>query len=256
MTSICEQLVGSYHTWLHDNLTCGQINGSYQITTPFKDNHNDRIQIYVVPEGNQFLITDDGYTIHDLTQSGVDITGKKRQEIFTMVIRSYGVKVDSDEALTIRADKSNFPQKVHDLIQAVLSINDLHYLSRPQIRSLFREDVEQLLLENDIHIVPDIKLVGKSGLFQSFDFVIAGTRTKPEQVIKLISSIRKDRIEAQIFEWNDVQEIRMKGSEYVPIIDDISKPIKEESLQIFKAYNIQPLLFSELKKNPQKLVTA
>lgn len=65
---------------------------------------------------------------------------------------------------------------------------------------------------------------------------------KPEQVIRLISSIRKDRIEAQIFEWNDVQEIRTKGSEYVPIIDDISKPVKDESLQVFKAYNSSALV--------------
>ncbi len=252
---MCEQLVGSYQTWLQSNLTCGQVNGAYQITTPFKDNHNDRIQIYVVPEGTHFLLTDDGYTIHDLIQSGVEITGKNRQEIFATVIRSYGVKVDSDEALTIQTDKANFPQKVHDLIQAILAINDLHYLSRPQIQSLFREDVERLLIDNDIPIVPDIRLAGKSGLFQSFDFIIARTRTKPEQVIKLISSVRKDRIEALIFEWNDVQEIRTKDSEYVPIIDDISKPVKDESLQVFKAYDIQPVLFSDLKQNPQQLAT-
>lgn len=256
MTSICEQLVGSYQSWLQDNLTCGQINGAYQITTPFKDNHNDRIQIYVVPEGTHFLLTDDGYTIHDLIQSGVELTTKKRQEIFTTAIRSYGVNVDSEDALTIRADTSNFPQKVHDLIQAILSIGDLHYLSRRQVQSLFRDDVERLFAEYEIPVVSDIRLAGKSGLDQTFDFIIARTKAKPEQVIKLISSVRKDRIEALIFEWYDVKDIRMKGSDYIPIIDDVSRSVKDEALQVFTAYDIHPRLFSDLKKNPMQLVTA
>lgn len=251
--STCEELTQSYHSWLQSNLTCGQVNGTFQITTPFRDNHNDRIQIYVVPGQDRLLLTDDGYTLNDLALSGIEISTKKRQEIFDTIIRSYGVTLDSENSLTIQADRSNFPQKVHDLIQAILSVCDLHYLSRPHIQSLFHEDVERLLRKNDIPIVPDVKFVGKSGLYQSFDFAIPGTRTRPEQIIKLISNIRKDRIGALIFEWNDIQEIRKTHSTYVPIVDDISKTVKDESLSAFTAYGIHPFLFSELQKNPERL---
>ena len=220
--STCEELVGSYHSWLQSNLTCGQENGAFQMTTPFRDNHNDRIQIYVIPGQDKLLLTDDGYTLSDLALSGIEISTKKRQEIFDTIIRSYGVTLDSDDSLTIQADSGNFPQKVHDLIQAIISVCDLQYLSRPHIQSLFHEDVEQLLRENDIPIVPDVRFVGKSGLYQSFDFAIPGTRTRPEQIIKLISNIRKDRIGALIFEWNDVQEIRKTQSAYIPFFDDMS----------------------------------
>lgn len=251
--STCEELVGSYHSWLQSNLTCGQVNGAFQMTTPFRDNHNDRIQIYVITGQDKLLLTDDGYTLSDLALSGIEISTKKRQEIFDTIIRSYGVTLDSDDSLTIQADSGNFPQKVHDLIQAIISVCDLQYLSRPHIQSLFHEDVERLLRENDIPIVPDVRFVGKSGLYQSFDFAIPGTRTRPEQIIKLISNIRKDRIGALIFEWNDVQEIRKTQSAYVPIIDDISKTVKDESLSAFAAYGIHPVLFSKLQKNPEQL---
>lgn len=249
----CEELVGSYQSWIQSNLTCGQVQGAFQMTTPFKDNHNDRIQIYVIPDKDKILLTDDGYTINDLAMSGIELSTKKRQEIFDTIIRSYGVTLDSDDSLTIIADSSNFPQKVHDLIQAIISVCDLQYLSRPHIQSLFHEDVERLLREKDIPIVPDIKFVGKSGMYQSFDFAIPGTRTRPERIIKLVSNLRKDRIGALIFEWNDIQEIRKTKSAYVPIVDDISKNVKDESLSAFAAYGIHPLLFSELKKNPEQL---
>lgn len=249
----CEELVESYHSWLQSNLTCGQVHGAFQMTTPFKDNHNDRIQIYVIPDKDKILLTDDGYTINDLALSGIEISTKKRQEIFDTILQSYGVSLDSDDSLTIIADMSNFPQKTHDLIQAILSVCDLHYLSRPHIQSLFHEDAERLLRENDIPIVPDIRFVGRSGLYQSFDFAIPGTRTRPEQIIKLIANLRKDRIGALIFEWNDVQEIRKTASTYVPIVDDISKNVKNESLSAFAAYGIHPILYSELKKNPKQL---
>lgn len=253
--STCEELVGSYHSWLQSNLTCGQVNGAFQMTTPFLDNHNDRIQIYVIPGPDKILLTDDGYTLMDLAMSGIEISTKKRQEIFDTIIRSYGVTLDSNDTLTIHADSNNFPQKVHDLLQAILSVCDLHYLSRPHIQTLFHEDVERLLREHDIPMVPDVRFVGKSGLYQSFDFAIPGTRTRSEQIIKLISNIRKDRIGALIFEWYDVQEIRKTQSTYVPIIDDISKDVKAESLSAFTAYGIHPLLFSQLQKNPEQLTT-
>jgi hypothetical protein len=253
--STCEEFIESYHSWLQSKLTCGQVNGVFQMTTPFRDNHNDHIQIYVIPGQDNLMLTDDGNTLNDLAMSGIEISTKKRQEIFDTIIRSYGVILDSDDSLTIHADNGNFPQKIHDLIQAILSVCDLQYLSRPHIQSLFHEDVERLLQENEIPMVPDVRFVRKSGLYQSFDFAIPGTRTRPEQIIKLISNIRKDRIGAFIFEWNDVQEIRKTQSIYVPIIDDISNSVKEESLSAFTAYGIHPRLFSELQKNPEKLTT-
>lgn len=75
--------------------------------------------------------------------------------------------------LIMQTDSNNFPQKVHDLIQAIISACDLHYLSRPHNQSLFHEDIERLLRENEIPIVPDFRFVEKSGLYQSFDFAIS-----------------------------------------------------------------------------------
>ena len=43
----CEFLVRSYADWLRAKFTTKDINGICEITTPFLDRHNDRLQLYV-----------------------------------------------------------------------------------------------------------------------------------------------------------------------------------------------------------------
>ena len=109
-----EQLLHNYRAWLRDRTTLRQVNGEtywVEITTPYLDRHNDALQIYVRAENGGYVLTDDGYTIHDLQASGCNLTGKR------------------DEALEVQSTADTFPLKKHSLVQAMLAVNDLFYLA-------------------------------------------------------------------------------------------------------------------------------
>ena len=47
MSKECSKLVAAYLAWLKAKITVREINGVCEITSPFVDRHNDRLQIYV-----------------------------------------------------------------------------------------------------------------------------------------------------------------------------------------------------------------
>jgi hypothetical protein len=125
-----EQLLHNYRAWLRDRTTLRQVNGEtywVEITTPYLDRHNDALQIYVRAENGGYVLTDDGYTIHDLQASGCNLTGK-RQDLLKMTLSGFGVKL-RDEALEVQSTADTFPLKKHSLVQAMLAVNDLFYLA-------------------------------------------------------------------------------------------------------------------------------
>jgi len=123
-----EKLLRDYRDWLKDRTTLRQVNGTWvEITTPYLDRHNDALQIYVRAENGGYVLTDDGYTIHDLQASGCNLTGK-RQDLLKMTLSGFGVKL-RDEALEVQSTADTFPLKKHSLVQAMLAVNDLFYLA-------------------------------------------------------------------------------------------------------------------------------
>jgi len=124
MMNECKDLVNAYIEWLRQKISIEEINGICEITTPFLDRHNDHLQIYIKKSDGGLILTDDGYTITDLKLSGCELTTGKRRQFFYSILNEFGVRLIGDE-LIIEAKPENFPQKKHNLIQAILSINDL-----------------------------------------------------------------------------------------------------------------------------------
>ena len=101
------------------------MNGSWvEITTPYLDRHNDALQIYARSENGAFVLTDDSYIIHDLEASGCKLDTEKRKDLLQMTLNGFGVKLNH-EAIEVQATPENFPLRKHNLIQAMLAVNDL-----------------------------------------------------------------------------------------------------------------------------------
>jgi len=142
------KMINDYITWLKSNITYEILDEYVKIVTPFLNRHNDSIQIYVKKiDNNNYLLTDGGETISDLSLSGIDIT-KNREKIITQILNRYGAQLSDDNEITIIANKDNFPFKKHFLVQAILSVNDLFMTSRTNVLNLFTEEVELFLKEN------------------------------------------------------------------------------------------------------------
>src|SRR3990172_6607421 len=105
----------------------------------FRVSHN-YFQIYAKRENGNYLLTDDGYVIEDLKQSGCKLETAKRQALLKMTLNGFGVQLN-DGRLEVKASKDTFSLKKHNLIQAMLSVNDLFHLAVPIVTSLFFEDV-------------------------------------------------------------------------------------------------------------------
>jgi len=120
-----DQLLKDYRDWLKDRTTLRQINGTWvEITTPYLDRHNDALQIYARRENGGFVLTDDSYVIHDLEASGCKLDTQKRKDLLQMALNGFGVKLNQ-QALEVVATRENFPMRKHNLVQAMLAVNDL-----------------------------------------------------------------------------------------------------------------------------------
>lgn len=240
-----EKLLDDYRTWLKDKTTLKTVDGSewVEITTPYVDRHNDALQIYARRENGGYLLSDDRYTIHDLEASGCALNTDKRKDLLKMTLNGFGVKL-KDGALEIHTSAESFPLRKHNLIQAMLAVNDLFYLAKPFVESLFFEDVVAWLDENDIRYTPRVKFTGTSGYDHLFDFVIPKSRRQPERVIQAINRPTRDTAEALIHAWSDTREVRASESKAYALLND-EEPVAGGVTEALRNYEIKPVLWSQ-----------
>jgi len=238
-----ETLLDKYSNWLKDKTTLRQIEDWVEITTPYLDRHNDLLQIYAKRSNSGYVLTDDGYIIEDLEQSGCKLETPKRQSLLKMALNGFGVQLN-DNRLEIHASKDNFALRKHNLIQAMLSINDLFYLASPIVTSLFFEDVVSWLELNDVRYTPQVKFTGKTGYDHLFDFVIPKSKIKPERIVRAINSPNKEKAQAFVFAWIDTREVRPAESIAYALLNDTDHMVSPDVLDALRNYEINPVLWS------------
>lgn len=229
-----------YIRWLEEEIIYKQVNDTHytEISTPFLDMNNDYISLYYKVLDNKIIIMDDRATISNLELSGVDINSKKRKYIFNSFIKGFGIKHDSKDNLYVEATNDTFPYKKHALIQAIMAINDMFMLSSNRVSSMFIEDVENYLIENEVRYIPSASFNGVSGLTHSFEFVIPRSKVAKERFIKVINNPTKDQSKITIFSWNDVRELRNNESQLLVFLNDKNKNIQNEIITAFSNYHI------------------
>jgi Domain of unknown function DUF1829/Domain of unknown function DUF1828 len=245
-------LMDRYLFWLKDKTTLRAIDDSIEVTTPYLDRHNDYLQFYVKRNDRGFLLTDDGYVIEDLKRSGCRLDTPKRQDLLKMTLNGFGVQLDQD-ALIVHTTPENFNLRKHNLVQAMLAVNDLFYLAEPVIKSLFLEDVTAWLELNDIRHTPRVKFTGKSGYDHLFDFVIPKSRRAPERILQAISRPSKDSAQATAFSWIDTRDVRAADSRAFAFLNDTEQRPSEAVLDAMHNYEVKPVLWSEREQVKDEL---
>ncbi len=249
----CDELVDSYMRWLRERITVADVGGVCEITTPFLDRHNDHLQIYVKRTREGLLLTDDGYILSDLEMSGVDVTAERRRELVGTVLAGFGVREENGE-LIVEASEGEFPRGKHNLVQAMMAVNDLFVTARPRVARLFREDVERFLTANEIRFTPGIQLVGRSGLSHNFDFVIAASKQRPERTVRAINDLNREATSSLMFASSDTREARPSESQMYAILNDSdSRELRADLLQALRAYDIRPVRWSERERHVEDL---
>lgn len=239
-----QNLLDKYLLWLKDKTTLRQVKDWIEITTPYLDRHNDYMQIYVKHDNGGFVISDDGYTIEDLRLSGCELESRKRKDLLNLTLNGFGVKLDG-EALVVHASSDNFALRKHNMVQAMLAVNDLFYLAGPIVASLFLEDVTAWLDLHDIRYTPRVKFSGKSGYDHLFDFVIPSSKRRPERIVQTINRPNRDTAQVIAFSWIDTKEVRPANSQAYVLLNDSEHTPSGSVIDALKNYDVRPVLWSK-----------
>ncbi|HEY2422212.1 MAG TPA: DUF1828 domain-containing protein [Neobacillus sp.] len=252
LTVAKDNLKTLYLDWINKKLAYKELDaGTIEITTPFLDRHNDRLQIYAVPlENGNIKLTDDGYILTDLQMTGVELNSSaKRKQLFRTIINGYGVSFNSDsDELYVIADTSNFPTKKHMLLQAMMTVNDMFMTTKSTVTSLFTEDVGVFLESNNICFSENIILGGKSGYNHHYHYLVPHFKNILERVIHTMNVPSKGTLSNIIFSWSDTREARIKqtyNTEMYVFINDQEKEVDKNILNAFNIEEIKPVLWSK-----------
>jgi hypothetical protein len=245
-------LVNRYYDWLKSKTVLREINGWDEITTPYLDRHNDYIQIYLKPEGEGYILTDDSYTITDLVQSGCALDSPRRKALLNTTLNGFGVHLAKD-AIEVKATQENFALRKHNLLQAILAVNDLFYVARASVENFFFEDVALWMDEGDIRYTQKVKFSGKSGYDHMFDFAIPKSRKQPERILRVINNPNKDFAQAAAFAWVDTKEVRPSDSIAFAILNDKEKHISDSVRDALQSYEITPIEWSKRDEFKERL---
>ena len=244
MLTDIQRLLDAYHAWLKDKSVLRQIEEWVEITTPYLDRHNDYLQIYAKRANGGFLLTDDGYTIDDLEQSGCKLESPKRQSLLQMTVHGFGVQLKG-KTLQVQTSPSDFALRKHSLIQTMLAVNDMFYLTAPLVKNLFHEDVLAWLDVHDIRHTPKVKFTGKSGFDHLFDFVVPRSRQAPERIVRTINRPNRQTAQIVAFAWMDTSTVRSPESRAYAILNDADRPVSEQVGAAMRSYGVTPVVWSE-----------
>jgi len=241
-----KQLLDAYHIWLKDKTALRQIDQWVEITTPYLDRNNDYIQIYAKKANGGFILTDDGYTINDLETGGCKLESQKRQDLLKMTLNGFGVQLhDKDKALEVHASPENFSLRKHNLVQAMLAVNDMFYLAVPMVASLFYEDVVAWLDLHDIRHTPKVKFTGKTGYDHLFDFVVPKSRRQPERILQAINRPNRETAQAVVLSWIDTKEVRSPDSRAYALLNDTEQTVPSAVIDALRSYEVRPVPWSQ-----------
>lgn len=246
-----------YLEWLRSNVGQFRVNAdTVRITLPFLDRNNDHTEVYIIDRHDgTYLITDDGATLNDLLLTGFDLNNsKRRQQILASITAAHGVDVFGGNELQIVCTMDDLPIKKHMLAQCMVKVSDMFYLSRTNVQSVFLDDVQRFLDDNDVRYVPDIFVTGKSKLTSHYDFVVSRSKKAPERLIKVSNHMDLNAAKNIIFTWNDTKDLRQADATLYAFIQDIDRKVSGDAIGALKEYGIIPALWSERESITQALI--
>lgn len=259
------KLMGDYRNWLRESTALRSVGGAVEITTPFLDRHNDCIRIYVREVGDdRLLLTDEGETIDDLKMSGISLKTSMQKELMNVATAGFGIDFEN-AVMSVSASPKQFPLAMNNLVQAILSINDLYYTVKPSpkkknvpiarmlnvvaeqnaMSGFFLNDVGDWLAAEKYKIRRNASFSGKLYEEYKFDYMIRKSRHSPDRFVQAI--VDSDRVKARefAFAWVDTEESRPPASKAFAVLDNRNKIIPPGLEDALYDYGIKPVLWTD-----------
>ena len=251
MSSVIEvnKLVNSYLDWLKKDMDVFEANdGWIGIISPFLDRHNDQISFFVKKSGKDYVFTDDGYTINDLEDYGVDLfKSPHRKRLLDYSVCSRGGFLDGYEIKMV-ASEADFHFKMHNFMQILLSVDDLFCLAQSNVRSLFWDDVRNYLQTIGGGAIEGSSFIGKSGYSHIIEYAYPRTANRPVTWVEPINSPNRPNIMNAIYKWTDTRPARTQidgdDAKFIVLLNDVDNDVKAQDVNALSTYGITPQLWS------------
>ena len=247
-----EELIDQYQNWLKDRTVLRVVEDAIEITTPFLNRHNDYIQIYAKKSHDEIILTDDGETLEDLEMSGININVPNRRELLAMAANGFGVTVNKN-IISIKTSFENFPLAKHNLVQTILTVNDLFFTARTSVANIFFDDVRSWLDEREVRYILDAAFIGKSGYAHKFNFVIPKSKFASERFVQTINHPSKHAAESIVFSWMDTKDSRDDHSSAFAVINDYERAVPFGMEEALNNYGIVPVKWSKRRQAIDRL---
>lgn len=254
-----EQKMNEYFNWLKQSYKYKEMDSSTEITTPFRNHLNDYIRIYAdLLPNDEIRLSDDGLTFNELEMFGIDVNTKTRDRLIQNVLNQFNLKLDNDEIITDLQHES-FAQSKHNLLQGILKIYDLTLTSKSNVSSLFYEDVFNFLYDNEVVGAAKVAVSGESGIKYSIDYILPGTKSKPEILINFANNLDFNKVTNDVYVYRDVKPNRPSRNNLSPkmyiIANDIEHPINKRARQAAEHDNLSILYWSDKEQIISSLTT-
>lgn len=252
----CQKLIDSYVDWLRQGLSVEEVGGSFELTTPFLDRHNDHLQVYATRRNGNIVLSDEGYILSDLRTSGLEVDTPKRKLVLDSVLNGLGVRVENSQLL-VEASAKNLGQRLHSLVRAMLAVNDLFVMAQPRVASFFFEDVRAFLDSHHVRYTERVKLAGRSGYDHGVDFLIPKSRSRPERIIQAIAAPKRENIFAYLWTLSDTRAARTSDStqeaEAYAFLNDQEQSVGGDVIEALNACRVIPAVWSQRSEYVQAL---
>ena len=240
-----QKLIDDYAAWLKREIKFEKVGEYYEITTPYLDNGNDYLQIYVKQVGDDIFLTDDSATMHNLKMHGFQMTSNRMLHL-QRILYQYGVRLEGDE-LVSKASPKNFPQKKQLFIQAMMRIDDMFAVSKSRVKTFFLDDIQEFFQEKEIYYTDNVQFMGVSGFSHNYDFLIQRSKNMPERFCQALNNPNKSAAGNILFAWGDTKDARKNESQLIVILNDQNNMPKGVQ-EAFMNYEAKVILWSERNK--------
>nr|WP_315527272.1 DUF1828 domain-containing protein [Carnobacterium maltaromaticum] len=261
MVNDAKKLQTLYTEWLGNSIKFSDIGSNIvRIDTPFLDSSFDDIIMYVETLKNDtIIITDDGYTLDNLSSMGLTIDGRSRsrKKILDIILNEFGIECDNaTKELFIKTTLDKFAISKQRLLQAILKVNDMSFLSSDNVKNTFRDDIAEILKKRNVLFDEGLSFPGKGGITFHFDFSVP-SRNKNSKLVRAITK-PNDLNYSKIFAVDANMVSQNKKADFIAILDDSKNDVTNtaELNVIFNEYNnikIDTINFSDLQKNESLL---
>lgn len=234
----------------HENKFRLITNNHINVDTPITDPFGDSISLMIIRDGNQYKVTDQGYTIWNLSVRNINVETKntKRNQILHSILKFENVKLSSDdnEIFQIGTDK-NIPQMLNDVTQAVLKVSNLAFSNVANTKRIFIDDVNEYFnSDNSFNYLAGLKVNGKSNLTYDIDFLFSHKNGKSD-IAQVVDSLSKGLVEKTIGIYFDTEEFRdeNKNASYSLIVPNLKTDNDFNLADSLKSHNISVLDFTK-----------